>query len=131
MSKKLKFNGLHLSKNYLPSLKTFTDLSNITFNWLAVWKITWGIWQIFTWAFESLKTGILMGSFNRNLKKYDLKSTEELSVMKMKNDPKPKEKLTCHFKVDMRTLANFNLSTWKSQKIFTLMSSFWTKCILF
>ena len=32
-SKKLKFNGLHLFKNYIPSLKIlFTDLSNITFN---------------------------------------------------------------------------------------------------
>ena len=31
--KKMKFNGLHLSKNYIASPKTlFTDLSNITFN---------------------------------------------------------------------------------------------------
>ena len=35
-SKKLKFNGLHLSKSYIPSPKTlFTDLSNITFNYLC------------------------------------------------------------------------------------------------
>ena len=34
--KKLKFNGLFLSKNYIPSPKTlFTDLSNITFNYLC------------------------------------------------------------------------------------------------
>ena len=33
---KLKFNGLHFSKNYIPSPKTlFTDLSNITFNYLC------------------------------------------------------------------------------------------------
>ena len=73
-SKKLKFNGLHLSKNYIPSPKTlFRDLSNITFNWLVVRKMTWGIWQIFTRALESLKIGILMGSFNSKLKKYELK----------------------------------------------------------
>ena len=42
----MKFNGLHLSKNYIPSPKTlFPDLSNITFNWLLVWKMTWGIWH--------------------------------------------------------------------------------------
>ena len=88
-SKKLKFNGLHLSKNYIPSPKTlFTDLSNITFNWLVVWKMTWGIWQIFTRALQSLKIGILMGSFNQSWKSMSLKSTEELSVMTMKNDAK-------------------------------------------
>ena len=39
--KRLKFNVLHLSKNYIPSPKTlFTDLSNITFNWPVVWKMT-------------------------------------------------------------------------------------------
>ena len=31
----LMFNGLHLSKNSIPSSKTFTDLSNITFNYLC------------------------------------------------------------------------------------------------
>ena len=28
-----------------------------------VWKMTWGIWQIFTRALESFKIGTLMGSF--------------------------------------------------------------------
>ena len=30
---------------------------------LVVWKMT-GVWQVFTRAIESLKIGILMGSFN-------------------------------------------------------------------
>ena len=36
MSKKLKFNGQHLSKKKIPSAKTLytEDLSNITFNYL-------------------------------------------------------------------------------------------------
>ena len=34
--------------------------------------------------------------------KLSLKSTEELSVMKMKNDANFEEELTCHFKVDMQ-----------------------------
>ena len=40
-----------------------------------------------------------------------LKFTEELSVKTMKNDAKFEEELTCHFKVNMRNLTNFDLST--------------------
>ena len=62
--------------DYIPSPKTlFKDLSSINFNWLVfvVWKMTWGIWQIFTRALEGLKIEILMGSFKPKLKKYELK----------------------------------------------------------
>ena len=75
-----------------------------------------GIWQIFTRAIESLKIGILMGSFNPNLEKYELKTTEELCVMKMNNDAKFEEELNCHFKIGMRNLMNSDLSTGQSQK---------------
>ena len=34
----------------------------------------------------------------------------------MKNDAKFGEELTCHFKIDMRNLTNFDPSTGKSQK---------------
>ena len=37
--------------------------------------------------------------------------------MTMKNNAKFEEKLTCHFKTDMRNLMNFHLSTQKSKKI--------------
>ena len=40
-----------------------------------------------------------------------LKSTEELCVMKMNNDAKFEEELTCHFKIAMKNLVNFDLST--------------------
>ena len=46
----------------------------------------------------------------------NLKLTGELSVMTMKNDAKLEEELTCSFKIDLRTLMNFNPSTQKSQK---------------
>ena len=36
--------------------------------------------------------------------------------MRMKNDAKFEEDLTCQFKIDMRNLTNFDLSTRKSQK---------------
>ena len=48
-----------------------------------------------------------------------LKFTVELFAMTMKNDAKLEEELTCYFKIDMRTLMNFNLSTQKFKK-FTL-----------
>ena len=41
--------------------------------WLVVWKMTWGIWQIFTKAVESLKIGALMRSFIPNQKMHELK----------------------------------------------------------
>ena len=41
---------------------------------------------------------------------------EELCIMTMKNDAKSEEEMTCHFKIDMRNLTNFDPSTQKSQK---------------
>ena len=46
-----------------------------------------------------------------------LKFTGELCVMRMKNDAKFEEDLTCQFKIDMRNLTNFDPSTRKSQKL--------------
>ena len=40
-----------------------------------------------------------------------LKFTEELCVMTMKNDAKFAEELTRHFKIDLRSLTNFDPST--------------------
>ena len=40
-----------------------------------------------------------------------LKLTGELCVMTMKNDAKIEEELSCHFKIDVRTLKNFDPST--------------------
>ena len=45
-----------------------------------------------------------------------LKLTEELCVIKMKNDAKFGEELTCRFKFDIRNLTIFDLNTRKSQK---------------
>ena len=39
-------------------------MQNLKKNWLVVWKITWGIWQIFTKTLESFKIGIFMRSFS-------------------------------------------------------------------
>ena len=44
------------------------------------------------------------------------KCTEELSYMTLKSDAKFGEELTWRFKIDMRNLSNFELSTRKSQE---------------
>ena len=53
-----------------------------------------------------------------------LKFKGEFCVMTMQNDAKFEEELTCQFKIDMRKLTNFYLSTRKSQKSCILMPSF-------
>ena len=40
-----------------------------------------------------------------------LKFTEELCVMTIKTDAKFEEEMTCRFKIDMRNLTKFDLST--------------------
>ena len=45
-----------------------------------------------------------------------LKFTEELCLVTMKNDAKFEEELTCHLKIDMRNLTNFDSNTQKSKK---------------
>ena len=36
--------------------------------------------------------------------------------MKLKNDEKSEWELTCHFKIEIRNLTNFDPSTWDSKK---------------
>ena len=62
------------------------------------------------------KLGLSWDPFVRNRKCMSLKCTEELCVMTMKNDTKIEEELTCHSKIDMRNLMNFDLNTRKSPK---------------
>ena len=45
-----------------------------------------------------------------------LKFTEELCIMTMKNDAKLAEELTCHFRIGMKNLRNFDPSIRKSKK---------------
>ena len=63
--------------------------------------------------FKSLKTESLI----KRRKCMNLKGTEELCIMIMKNGTKVEETLTCQFKIDMKNLTNFALSTQKSQKL--------------
>ena len=83
-------------------------------NWFGKWHETYG-----KFSPEHLKVSKLAfwwGPLIQSRKSMSLKSTEELCFMTMKNDAKFEEELTCHFKIDMRNLMNFDPNTWKSQK---------------
>ena len=45
-------------------------MQNLKKNWLVVWKMTWGIWQIFIRSLENVKIGTFMRSFSPNQKLY-------------------------------------------------------------
>ena len=47
---------------------------------------------------------------------YELKIYRKTICPDNEKDAKLEEQLTCRFKIEMRTLMNFNLSTEKSQK---------------
>ena len=99
-----------------------------TEEWCKIWRKTdlwFGKWHEEFGKFSPehskvSKLGLWWGPFVQSRKCMSLKFTEELCVMTMKNDVKPEEGLTCHFKIDMRNLTNFDLSTWKVSKICTL-----------
>ena len=69
-------------------------MQNFKENWLS--KMIWRIWQVFTRAHSKIqKLGLLLGSFIQIRKCMSLKFTEELRVMRMKNDAKFEEDMTC------------------------------------
>ena len=60
--------------------------------------------------------GLLLGPFMQSKECMRLKITEELCVMKMKNDGKFEGDLSYQFKIDMKNLTNFDPRARKSQK---------------
>ena len=102
----LKTTFLHL-KHYLQIYLTLlsTDL------WFGKWHEEYG--KFFP---EHSKLGFWWDALIQFWKSISFNSTEELSVMTVKKYAKFEEELTCHFKVDIRNLTNFDPSTWKSKK---------------
>ena len=65
---------------------------------------------------ELSKLGLSLDPLIQSRKFLSLKLKGELCVMTMKNDAKFETELTCHSKIDMKYLTNFDQSTQKSQK---------------
>ena len=62
------------------------------------------------------KLGLSLDPLIQSRKCMSLKLKGELCVMTMKNVAKFETELTCHSKIDMKYLTNFDQSTQKSQK---------------
>ena len=82
--------------------------------WFKKWLEEFGKFSPEHWKVSKL--GFWLNSFVQSRKCMILKFTEELCVMTTKNDAKFEEELSCHFKIDMRNLRNFDPSPWKSRK---------------
>ena len=89
-------------------------ISRKTDLWFGKWHEEFGKFSPEHTKFSKL--GLSLDPFIQSRKCMSLKLTGELCVMTMKNDAKFEIELTCHFKIDMRNLTNFDPSTQKSQK---------------
>ena len=96
-----------------------------TEEWCKIWRKTdlwFGKWHEEFGKFSPehskvSKLGLWWGPFVQSGKCISLKFTEELCVMTMKNNAKFEEELTCHIKIDMRNLTNFDPSTWNLKEL--------------
>ena len=64
------------------------------------------IWWILIWALKILKIFTLIGSFCAKYITFDLKNFD--GILSMKSDAKFGEELSCCFKIDTRSLTNFD-----------------------
>ena len=119
------FHGILLSKvenaratNLLRHYKWWhwRMMKNLKKNWLVVSKLTQGIWRILTWELESLKIYTLMGCFWPNyIHNVWAKKVQRSYVwLHSRLIQSLKENWLVFPKTDMRNLANFHQSTWKS-----------------
>ena len=110
-----------------------------TQDWYKVWrktglcfqKLTWGIWQIFTRALESLQIGTLMASLCLKLKMYELKIYRGV----MCHDNEEWCKIWRGIDLSVQNWHEEFDEFWpehsKISKICTLMGCFWPKYIMF
>ena len=93
--------------------------------------MTWGIWQIFTRGIESLKIGILMGSFSPKLEKYTLKIQRGVMCHENEEWCKIWRGIELSFQNWQEDFDEFSPEHLKVSKILILMGSLWAKCMLF
>ena len=100
-------------------------------NWFLLPKITWGIWQIFTSALESLKIGTFMVSFCSKLKMYELKNYRGVICHENEEWCKIWRRTDLSVQNWHETFDEFWPEHWKISRICTLMGCFWPKYIIF
>ena len=126
VSKTCTFICSYCAKYLMFDLKKYRGvIFHDTEGWCKIWRKTnlwFGKWHEEYGKFspQHLKVSKVQfwwDSLIESRKSMSLKLTEELCVMTMNNDAKFEEELTCHFKIDMRHLTNFDSSTQKSKRI--------------
>ena len=134
--KNLHFNRLLLNKVYNVWAKKSTgELFHDTGEWCKVWRKadSWfGKWQEEFGKFlpehsKVSKLGLWWDPFIESRKCMNIKFTEELCIMTMKNDAKFEQELSCRFKIETTI---WRILTRALSKISTLMGSFWPKYIM-
>ena len=108
-------------------------------DWYKVWrktgscfqKLTWGIWQIFTRALESLQNGTLMVSFCLKLKMYELKIYRGVMCHDNEEWCKNWTRIDLSYQNWHEEFDKFWFEHSKISKMCTLMGCFWTKYIMF
>ena len=122
--KNIRFNVLLLSKVYIVWAKK-VQRSYLSWYFCKIWRKTvllfakwceeFGKFSSEHWKVSKLELWWVY--FVQSRKCMSLKFTEELCVMKMKNDTKIEGEMNFRFKIDMRNLTSFHSSTRKSKKI--------------
>ena len=91
--KNLHFNGLLLNKVFNAWAKKLQKsyvswhwrvMQKLMKNWLAVWKMSWGIWQFLPEPSKVSELGLWCDPFIQSRQWMSLKFTEELCFMAMK-----------------------------------------------
>ena len=93
--------------------------------WFGKWHEEFG-----KFSSEHLKVSKLVFSwdpFVQSIKCMSYKLTEELQVMTLKNGEKSEEELTCHFKIDIKNLRNFDSRTQCLKNYLTKLYNVWAK----
>ena len=94
-------------------------------------KIAWGIWQIFTTEFESLKIGTLMTSFYLKLKRYDHKICSGVMFHDNEEWYKNRRRIDLSAQNWHQKFDKFWPEHSKISKMCNLMGCFWPKYVMF
>ena len=125
VSKTYTLMGCFWPKYIMFELKKYRGvIFHDTGEWRKIWTKT-DLWfgkrheEFGNFSLEHSKVSKLRLWWNRFIQSREFMSVKfrgELCVMTMKNESKFEEELPCQFKIDMRNLTNFDLSTRKSQE---------------
>ena len=110
-------------------------MQNLKKNWHVLWKMAWGICQIFTRALKSLKIGTLIRFFCPKYKIYELKNYRGVMCHDNEEWCKIRKGIGLsfqknYFKIDMKNLTNFDQNTQKSKNLL-FNGLLWPKYIMF